>query len=137
MVESGDGRGIPPLGCLSCWRERGTARLNPKAVEANTKLEGQNAALVAAVDTADRARRDAEEARQRAEAAKRKEQRSSRRAIESAEAARAAEADAKRAGEDLERLLAQERKRVKELEEQTRGAQIVPSVKKREVGELK
>jgi eukaryotic-like serine/threonine-protein kinase len=108
-----------------------------KAVEANTKLEGQNAALVAAVDTADRARRDAEEARRRAEAAKREEQLSARRAAESAEAARAAEAEAKRAGEDLERLLAQERKRVKELEEQTRGAQIVPSVKKREVGELK
>ena len=51
--------------------------------------------------------------------------------------ARAAEAEAKRAGEDLERLLAQERERVRELEEQTRGAQIVPSVKKREVGELK
>jgi serine/threonine protein kinase len=109
---------------------------------ANQKLERQNAALVAAIDAAnraksdaerarvdaERARADAEAARLRAEDAKRYEQQSKWRATESANLAQAAEADAKRAGEKLELLLAQERQRVKELEELTKGATIVPAV---------
>jgi hypothetical protein len=113
--------------------ERNTANIErKKAVDANTKLEDQNAALVAAVDAANRAQREAEEARQRAESAKRHEQRSRRRATEAAADAQAAAAAARQAGEKLEVLLAQERKRVQALEEQSRGAQIVPDVKKLE-----
>jgi serine/threonine protein kinase len=109
---------------------------------ANQQLERQNAALLAAVDAAqrakldaerargeaERAQADAEAARQRAEAAKRYERQSKWRATESANLARAAAAAARRAGENLERLLAQERQRVQELEALTRGATIVPTV---------
>ena len=106
-----------------------------KAVEASQKLGTQNAELVAAIDTAnharlesDAARGEAEEARKRAEKSKRRERRSKRRATEAAELAQSAEVVAKRAGEELEVLLARERKRVQELEELTRGAKIVPDV---------
>ncbi len=106
-----------------------------KAVEAGKQLQTQNEKLLAAFDTAnkareeaERARVEAEEARKRAEKSKRRERRSKRRATEAAAIAQAAEAVAKRAGEDLEKLLAQERKRRQELEELTKGAQIVPDV---------
>jgi eukaryotic-like serine/threonine-protein kinase len=107
-----------------------------KAVEASKNLETKNTALVAAIDgatrardEAERARVDAEEARKKSDKSKRRERRSKRRATEAAQVAQSAEAAAKRAGEDLELLLARERKRVQELEELTRGAKIVPDVK--------
>jgi eukaryotic-like serine/threonine-protein kinase len=106
-----------------------------KAVEASENLEAKNTALVAAIDGANRARDeaeaarvDAEEARRKSDKSKRRERRSKRRATDAAQVAQKAEAAAKRAGEDLELLLARERKRVQELEELTKGAQIVPDV---------
>jgi hypothetical protein len=113
-----------------------------KTVAANHELEGKNTQLVAAVTAAERARTEAEAARTEAEAAqasaeqarlraeksKRREQRSRRQATQAAQEALAAEAAAKRAGEKLEALLAQEKKRVEELEAQTRGAKIIPDV---------
>ena len=51
-----------------------------------------------------------------------------RQAIQAAQDALAAEAVAKQAGEKLQALLAQEKKRVEELKAQTRGAKIVPDV---------
>jgi eukaryotic-like serine/threonine-protein kinase len=106
-----------------------------KAIEASQQLGTRNAELMKAIDTATRAqssaevaRNEAEEARLRAEKSKRRERRSKRRATEAAQVAQVAEAAAKRAGEDLEVLLARERKRVQELEELTRGAKIVPDV---------
>jgi eukaryotic-like serine/threonine-protein kinase len=106
-----------------------------RAVAANQKLETKNAELVAAIDAIERARRqaerlqsEAEQARQRAETAQRLEQRSQRRATRAARVARQAEAEARDASEQLETLLARERKRVQELEGQTRGVKIVPDV---------
>jgi chromosome segregation ATPase len=106
-----------------------------KAIAASKNLETKNTALVAAIDAAERARQEAErarleaeDARQRAEASKRDEQQSKKRATEAAKVATEAAAEAKRAGEQLETLLTQERKRVQELEAQTRGAKIVRDV---------
>jgi serine/threonine protein kinase len=106
-----------------------------KAIAASKSLETKNADLIAAIDDAKRAqqaaeqaRQEAEEARLRAEKSKRQERRSRRHATEAAKAAEAAAAEAQRAGEKLENLLAQEKKRVQELEEQTRGAKIIPDV---------
>jgi serine/threonine protein kinase len=106
-----------------------------KAIAASKDLASKNADLIAAIDEAKRAqqaaeqaREDAEEARLRAEKSKRQERRSRRRATEAAAAAEAAAAEAQRAGEKLETLLAEERKRNEELEEQTRGAKIIPDV---------
>jgi eukaryotic-like serine/threonine-protein kinase len=121
-----------------------------KTVAANQKLAGQNASLVAAIDEAtrardeakraqaesDQARADAEEAQQRAEKSKRHERRSRRRATEeaqkakeAAERAEAAAVQAKLAGEKLKNRLAEERKRVRELQELTGGAQIITDIK--------
>jgi len=113
-----------------------------KTVAANHELEGKNTQLVAAVTAAERARTEAETARTEAEAAqaaaeqarlraeksKRREQRSKRRANEEAQKAREAEAVAEAAGKKLGMLLAEERKRVEELEQQTRGVKIVTQV---------
>jgi eukaryotic-like serine/threonine-protein kinase len=106
-----------------------------KAVAASEQLSARNAELMEAIATATRARAaaetarsEAEEARQRAEKSKQREQESNRRATDAAKLARLAEAEAKRAGEDLEVLLASERKRVQELEQLTRGAKIVQDV---------
>jgi eukaryotic-like serine/threonine-protein kinase len=113
-----------------------------KALAANHELEGKNTQLVTAVTAAERARTEAEaarteaetaqaaadQARLRAEKAKRREQRSKRRANEEAEKAREAEAAAEAAGKKLGMLLAEERKRVEELEQQTRGVKIITQV---------
>ncbi len=113
-----------------------------KALAANRDLEGKNTQLVAAVTAAERARTDAEAARTEAEAAqaaaeqarlraeksKRREQRSRRQATQAAQDAQAAEVVAKQAGEKLQAMLAQEKKRVEELEQQTRGVKIITQV---------
>jgi serine/threonine protein kinase len=106
-----------------------------KAIAASKNLETKNADLIAAIEAAKRAQQEAEQAqkeseqaRLRAEKSKRQERRSRRRATEAAAAAQAAAAEAKRAGEKLENLLAQEKKRVEELEAQTRGVKIIPDV---------
>jgi serine/threonine protein kinase len=113
-----------------------------KALTANQSLEGKNAALVKAIDAAekarqeserarqesDQARAEAEEARQRAEKSKSHERRSRRRATEAARLAKEAEARAEQASTDLAATLAQEKKRVEELEAQTRGVKIIPDV---------
>jgi hypothetical protein len=113
-----------------------------KAIAASKSLETKNADLVAAIDAAERARQESERARQeselarteaetarlRAEKSKRQERRSKQRATEAAASAEAAAADAKRAGDKLANLLAQEKKRVEELEAQTRGVKIIPDV---------
>jgi serine/threonine protein kinase len=120
-----------------------TARAeHTKTVAVNHELEGKNTQLVAAVTAAEHARTEAEtartdaeaaqaaaeQARLRAEKAKHREQRSRRQAIQAAQDALAAAAVARQAGEKLQALLAQEKKRVEELEQQTRGAKIVRDV---------
>jgi len=99
-----------------------------KAVEASRELESRNAKLLAAIEAADRARAEAEEARVRAEDSKRLERRSTQRATEAARAARAAEAKAKLASEQLAVFLEEERRRVRELEELTKGIKIIRKV---------
>jgi hypothetical protein len=113
-----------------------------KARAANHELAGKNTQLVAAVDAAEGARREAEtarteavaaqtaaeDARQRAEKAKRHEQRSRRQATQAADEALRAEAVARRANDKLEDTLRLERRRVEELEAQTRGVTIIPDV---------
>jgi eukaryotic-like serine/threonine-protein kinase len=113
-----------------------------KAVAANQKLETQNAALIAASQAAERARIEAERARGdaeaarveaerarlRAEASRRLERRSRQREAEAARVAREAEAEARLAGERLQTLLDQEKRRVQDLEELTRGVKIIPDV---------
>lgn len=113
-----------------------------KAIEASKQLSKQNSELSTAIanantarenaeqarQTAEEAQQTAEEARQRAEKSKRRERRSKRRATEAATLAMNAETAARRAGEDLQRMLAEERARVQELEKLSRGAKIVPDV---------
>jgi serine/threonine protein kinase len=113
-----------------------------KALAANQQLEGQNAKLLAAIDAAERARKEseaarteaeaaqaeAEQARLRAEKSKRHETRSRRKATEAAKQAQEAEAQAEAAGKKLAALLEEEKKRVQELEAQTRGVKIIPDV---------
>jgi hypothetical protein len=132
--------------------ERAARDERAKAVDASKQLESQNASLVAAMDAANRARAQAEAARTQAEAAraeaeaaskraersKRRERRSRRRAMQEAERAKAAAeraevaADqAQVASDKLEELLAAERKRVQDLEAQTRGVKIIPDVRTR------
>ncbi len=113
-----------------------------KTVVANQTLATKNADLVAAIDAAEKARQEserarqeseqaraeAEEARLRAEKSKSREQRSRRHATEAARLAEEAEAKAERASAELAATLAQEKKRVQELEAQTRGVKIIPDV---------
>jgi eukaryotic-like serine/threonine-protein kinase len=113
-----------------------------KAVAANQKLETQNTALIAASQAAERARIEAERARSdaetarveadrarlRAEASRRLERRSRQREAEAARLAREAETEARLAGERLQTLLEQEKRRVQELEDLTRGVKIIPDV---------
>jgi serine/threonine protein kinase len=106
-----------------------------RAIGASKSLETKNAALIAAIDearqaqlAAEAAQQEAEQARLRAEQSKRQERRSRRRATDAAAAAEVAAAEARRAGEKLAALLAQEKKRVDELEAQTRGVKIIPDV---------
>jgi len=106
-----------------------------KAIAASKDLATQNTALVAAIDAAQRAQQESEQARTEAEAARLRaeksklhERHSKQRATEAAAAAKAAEAEARRAGDKLETLLAQEKQRVQELEAQTRGVKIIPDV---------
>jgi serine/threonine protein kinase len=106
-----------------------------KAIVASKDLAVKNADLVAAIDEAKQAQQAAEQARQEAEGArlrseksKRQERRSRRKATEAAAAAELAAAEALRAGEKLEALLTREKKRVEELEAQTRGVKIIPDV---------
>jgi len=112
------------------------------AVAANAELASKNTALLAAVEAAkrarteselartesERARIEAEQARVRAESSKRQERRSRQRATEAARQASQAADQAKRAGDKLEALLEQERRRVQELEQLTRGSKIIPDV---------
>jgi serine/threonine protein kinase len=106
-----------------------------KAVAARNDLASKNADLIAAIDDAKRAqqaaeqaRLEAEDARQRAEKSKRRERRSRTKATEAAAAAEVAAEDARRAKEKVEALLDRERKRVEELEKQSRGVKIIPDV---------
>jgi hypothetical protein len=113
-----------------------------KAVEARKQVEAQNASLAVAYEEAkktraqaeharveaERAQAQAEAARLRAEKSKRHERRSRRRATEAAKRASEAAEEAKLAGEKLQALLEEERQRVQDLEELTRGAKIVPDV---------
>jgi serine/threonine protein kinase len=113
-----------------------------RTVAANRELEGKNTQLVAAATAAERARTEseaarteaeaarsaAEQARLRAEKAKRREQRSKRRANEEAQKAMEAETAAEAAGNKLAQLLEQEKRRVEELEAQTRSVKIVTQV---------
>jgi eukaryotic-like serine/threonine-protein kinase len=110
-------------------------RERENAVAASQSLASKNAALVAAIDAAERARAEAEAARIEAEAArhkaeksKRQERRSKRRATEAAALATAAERKARQASAALETQLALERQRVAELQALTRGAKIIPDV---------
>jgi hypothetical protein len=64
----------------------------------------------------------------RAEKSKRQERRSRHKATEAAAAAEVAAADARRAKDRVEALLDQEKKRVEELEKQSRGVKIIPDV---------
>jgi serine/threonine protein kinase len=106
-----------------------------KAVAASQDLETKNVELIGAVNDArsakehaEQAQQVAEEARKKAEHSKRRERLSSRRAIEAAAAAEASAAEAKHAGERLQELLEQEKKRVELLQAQTRGLKIIPDV---------
>jgi hypothetical protein len=106
-----------------------------KAVAARNDLATKNADLIAAIDdarraqqAAEQARLDAEQARVRAEKSKRQERRSRRKATEAAAAAEVAAEDARRARDKADALLEQERKRVEELEKQSRGVKIIPDV---------
>jgi hypothetical protein len=120
-----------------------------RTAEANQQLAGKNNDLLAAIGAAEKARLESDTARQeaerareaaeasrveaetarlRAEKSKRREHRSNQAATEAARRAEAAAADAKRAGDKLETLLGEERRRVAELEAQTRGAKIIPDV---------
>ena len=101
----------------------------------NDELGQKNAALVTAIDTVQQARRRAETLQKRAEKSewgarrsKRQAKDKEREAREAANVASAAAADARRANNTLETLLARERKRVRQLEEQTRGATVVSDV---------
>jgi eukaryotic-like serine/threonine-protein kinase len=130
--------------------ERAAQAERARAVEASKQLESQNASLLAAMEAATRARAQAEAARtqaetaraeaeaasKRAERAKRRERRSRRRATEeavrakvAAERAEVAAEQAQVASDKLEELLAAERKRVQDLEAQTRGVKIIPDVR--------
>jgi hypothetical protein len=130
--------------------ERAARSERAKAVDASKKLESQNASLVKAINDADRARTlaenarieaerartEAEEAQQRAEKAQRQERRSKRRVTEeakkakaAAERAEAAANEARIASEKLKARLAEERKRVRELQELTGGAEIITDIK--------
>jgi serine/threonine protein kinase len=106
-----------------------------KAIAAGADLATKNADLIAAIDesrraqeAAEQARNAAEEARKRAERSKRKERQSRQHATAEAARAENAAAEAKRAGERLQELLDREKKRVEELEAQTRGVKIIPDV---------
>jgi hypothetical protein len=97
----------------------------------NAELKAKNADLVAAIHEAMRARELAEQAQLLAEAAElraRRSERRTRRATVEALAAEAAAAEARRANEKIEVLLAQERQRVEELATLTRGAKIIPDL---------
>jgi hypothetical protein len=122
--------------------EQGAKAAHAKELAAKQKLESQNTSLVAAINAAERARTEAETARTEAESArveaeqsqgraeksKRRERKARRRATEKARQAELAEAKAERANENLATLLAEEKKRVQELEDQTRGVKIIPDV---------
>jgi len=129
--------------------EKSVSAEHAKTVEANRALGSKNAELIAAIDAANHARQEsetarsqaeaaqlaAEEARLRAEKSKRHEQRSRRRATDAAREAREAEAQARtaeahaeQAGKLLQAALEKEQQRVHELEEQNRGAKIIPDV---------
>ncbi len=132
--------------------ERAALSERAKAVDASKKLETQNASLYAAVEAANRARAQAEAARveaegarahaeeasKRAEKSKRRERQSRRRAMEeaarakdAAERAEVAAEQARVASDRAEALLTAERRRVQELEAQTRGVKIIPDVRTR------
>ncbi len=122
--------------------EAGANAERASAVAARRQLETQNAEITAAYRDARHARAEserariaaeeariaAEEARKRAETSKRSERSSRRRATEQAKRASEAAAAEKRANERLQALLDEERLRVQELEELTRGAKIIEDV---------
>jgi hypothetical protein len=98
-------------------RERALAASQQLAT-ANQALERKNSELIAAAEAAQAAQRDAEEARARAEAARADARRDRERAVSKEGEAREAESRARAASERLEILLAQERERVRRLENQ-------------------
>ena len=89
-----------------------------EAVAASEELSGKNRALVAAVSEAQQARRLADEARIRAEKSKRRARRDRRKAEAKEREAKEQEERASKANQELERVLEEERKRIKELEAQ-------------------
>jgi serine/threonine protein kinase len=117
-----------------------------KTIAANQQLASKNTDLLTAINRAEQARKDAEaartdaetarlaadDARLRAEKSQRRERRSRRKESEAAKVARAAETKAEKASADLADRLAQERQRVKELEDMTRGVKIIPDVATKE-----
>jgi hypothetical protein len=98
-------------------RERALAA-SVQLATANQALERNNTELVRAVEAARAAQREAEEARARAEAAQAEARRDRERAVIKEQEAREAESRAHAASERLETLLAQERERVRRLENQ-------------------
>ncbi|ACY13758.1 serine/threonine-protein kinase [Haliangium ochraceum] len=84
----------------------------------NDLLAANNEELIAAVQAAEKARREAETAREAAEDAKNEARSDRQRAVAKETEARAAETRAQAANTRLQRLLEQERARVRRLEEQ-------------------
>jgi eukaryotic-like serine/threonine-protein kinase len=109
-------------------RERAVAA--SKQVErANHELEGKNAELLAAVEAAEGARREAEAARERSEEAQRRARHDRQRAEDNERQARAAEGQAQRANARLQALLEQERRRIRELEEQAAYTSVIEELR--------
>ncbi len=106
-------------------RERALAASNQLAT-ANQALERNNTELVTAVEAAQAAQRDAEAARARAEAARAEARRDRERAVSKEDEAREAESRAHAASERLQKLLEQERERVRRLE--TQGGTMVQEI---------
>jgi hypothetical protein len=109
------------------------AAMAAKDLEAkNAALEAKNAVLIAAIDEGKRAQEVAEAAQLQAQESERQKQR----AIEEASRAESALAAAKRANDHLQVLLAQEMRRVQEIEMQIRGAKITSDVSIHDPGPL-
>jgi hypothetical protein len=98
-------------------RERAVAA-SGEVERTNQKLSRKNSDLIAAVRAAEEARSEAENARANAESAKHKARRDRRHALAKERDAQEAEAKAQEANDRLHELLARERARIDELEEQ-------------------
>ena len=98
-------------------RERAVAA-SAEVARGSDELARKNTELVAAVQAAEQARKEAEAARARAETSKQKARKDRRRAEDKEGEARDAEAKAREANARLQDLLAQERRRIQQLERQ-------------------